>query len=347
MAKKKNSAPKITRLIGILVELNKRDWVLATDIAEKFSMSLRSVYRDISELQNMGFEIIGTTGVSGGYRLAGKMFSDKGVDFDIYNNVKAELLVRLGRSTIEENILPVDNQVADSKLMETIYTLRDRMVFDVSDWYWKDGIDVYSSSLSRSIQNQTLITIDYKERGDDANVHDVVKPLGMAWKAGYWYLIGESDNKRRIIRIRSNRIVRIKESDVHFDYPSGFRVDEWWKKELVDFGRGAIEVILKVTGQSAIEEWMKMEEKPDTVKTINDGVLTVKYYVDNWKWLIPTILHYGDSVLVEEPVDLRKTIVDTLNSMLLQYCNRRFNTLTKGGFVNDDSRERISKSRQE
>jgi predicted DNA-binding transcriptional regulator YafY len=268
----------------------------------------------------MGFEIVGTTGVMGGYRLAKKLFADKGSDFDIYNNVKAELLVKLGRSTIE---------------------------FDVSGWYWKDNIDGYSSALSRSIQNQVLIIIDYKERGTEENIHDKVKPLGMAWKAGYWYLICESENTGRIIRIRSNRIVRIVETDKHFDYPTDFHVDEWWKKELIEFGRGDVEVVLKVTGQSAIEEWMKMEEKPDTDKKLDNGVLTVKYYVDRWTWLIPTILHYGESVLVEEPIDLRKTIVDTIEAMLLQYRNHRFNNQHKGGFVNDDSRERISKSRQE
>ena len=346
MAKKKNSTPKLTRLIGILVELNKFDWVSATDIADKFSMSLRSVYRDISELQNMGFEIIGTTGAMGGYRLSKKLFADKSVDFDIYNNVKAELLVKLGRSTIE-NIIPDDNIMADSILTEAVYSLKDKMVFDVSDWYWKDDIDGYSSTLSRSIQNQVLITIDYKERGTEKNTHDHVKPLGMAWKAGYWYLICESERTGRIIRIRSNRIVRIVETDKHFEYPTDFRVDKWWKTELIDFGRGNVEVVLKVAGQSAIEEWMKMEEKPDTVKKIENGILTVKYYVDKWIWLVPTILHYGDAVLVEEPIELRNAIIDTVEAMLLQYKNHIFNEKNNGGFVNDDSRERISKSWQE
>lgn len=346
MAKKKNSTPKLTRLIGILVELNKCDWLPAADIAEKYSVSLRSIYRDISELQNMGFEIVGTTGVMGGYRLTKKNYSDRDIDFDIYNNVKAELLVKLGRSTIE-NIIPNDDQVEDSRLTDAVYSLKDKMVFDVSDWYWKDSIDGYSSALSRSIQNQVLIIIDYKRRGSEENIRDRVKPLGMAWKAGYWYLICDSENNGHILRIRSSRIVNIIETDKHFDYPKGFNINEWWKKELVEFGRGDVEVILKITGQSAIEEWMKMEEKPDTVKKIDNGILTVKYYVDKWTWLIPTILHYGDSVIVEEPMELRNAILNTIETMLQQYKNNKFDKQHKGGFINDDSRERISKSRTE
>lgn len=346
MSKKKNATPKLTRLINILVEMNKREWISATDIAEMFSISLRSVYRDISELQRMGFEIIGTTGAMGGYRLAGRLLSDRGEDFDIYNNVKAQLLVRLGRSTIEDT-LSVEEQIGDTRLTDTVYSLKDRMVFDVSDWYWKDGIDVYSRALSRSIQNENFIEIDYKERGSDKNIHDRVKPLGMAWKAGYWYLICDSMRKNHIIRIRSSRIVKIVELSEHFNYPSDFHIDEWWKKELIDFGRGDIEVVLKIAGQSAIEEWSKMEEKPDTVKTISGNCLTVKYYVDNWTWLIPTILHYGDAVLVEKPSELKREIVNTIETMLDQYKHGKFNGQQKGGFINDDSRERMSKSGQE
>jgi predicted DNA-binding transcriptional regulator YafY len=346
LPKKKNGTPKLIRLIGILVELNKRDWISAMEIAQKFSMSLRSVYRDVSELQNMGFGIIGTTGSMGGYRLERKMFAGQTHDFDIYNNVKAELLVRLGRSTIE-NIISDNEQTSAPGLTEAVYSLKDRMIFDVSDWYWKDNIDGYSSLLSHSIQNRTIIEIDYKKRGSEENTHDYVKPLGMAWKTGQWYLICDSSEKGAIIRIRSNRIVRIVDTERQFEYPEMFDLNNWWKNELVEFGRGNIEVVLKVSGQPAIDEWIKMYEKPDTVKIINNGILTVKYYVDSWNWLIPTILHYGDSVIVEKPLELQKIIVDTLEAMLFQYKKSKFNNLPKGGFVNDDSRERISKSGQE
>lgn len=346
MAKKKNGTPKLARLIGILVELNRQDWVFASEIADKFAMSLRSVYRDVSELQRMGFEIIGTTGTMGGYRLARRLFSTQAKDFDIYNNIKAELLVRISRNTIERHI-PDDSLVLGTSLTETVYSLKDKLIFDVSDWYWKDNIDGYSNTLSRAIQNQTNIIISYKERGSDNNMRDCVKPLGLAWKAGYWYLICELGQNKKIVRIRTNRIISIEETNDTFEYPKEFNLNKWWKNELLEFGRGDVEVVLKVYGQSAIEEWLKMEEKPNTVKILDGDILNVKYYVDKWNWLIPTVLHYGDCVLVESPAELRHAIVKTAENMILQYNNRTFKCSNKGGFANDDSRERISKSRQE
>jgi hypothetical protein len=88
--------------------------------------------------------------------------------------------------------------------------------------------------------------------------------------------------------------VCIIDTERQFEYPKEFDLNTWWKNELVEFGHGNIEVILKVRDQSAIDEWMKN----DTVKTMGDGILTVKYYVDKWNGLILTILHYGDSVIV-------------------------------------------------
>lgn len=346
MAKKKNGTPKLTRLIGILVELNNREWISASEIADKFSVSLRSVYRDVSELQNMGFEIIGTTGTTGGYRLARKLFFTQERDFDIYNNVKAELLVRIGRSTIESNVTD-DRLISGMSLTETVYSLKDKLIFDVSDWYWKDSIDSFSTALSRAIQNQRILLLNYKERGSDENQCDRVKPYGMAWKAGSWYLICELLKSGKITRIRTNRILNITETNEKFNYPEAFDINKWWKQELLEFGRGNTEVVLKVRGNTAIQEWLKMEGKPDTVKELDNGILTVKYYVDKWNWLIPTILNYGDCVLVQKPAELRDTIIKMVKTMLCQYDNDKFYNSLQGRFENDDSRERISKSRQE
>ncbi len=346
VARSKNAIPKLKRLIGILVELNKRDWLSANEIASMFSISLRSVYRDVSELQNMGFQIVGTTGTMGGYRLAQKKTVEHEMELDIYNKIKLELLVKLGRHTIE-SALQEENQILDKNIPDSVYALKDKMIFDVSDWYWKDSIEGYSCSLSRSIQNQTTISINYKKRGSNENIHDFVNPLGMAWKAGFWYLICDSKYEKSIIRIRSNRILSVVETERSFCYPKGFNLSSWWKKELVEFGRGNIEIVLKVSGQSAVDEWMKMEEKPDTIKVVDQGILTVKYYVDKWNWLVPIILSYGDSVLVVKPIELKEVIRKTIKRTLYQYKVDNFASEQKKGFENDDSRERISKSRQE
>ncbi|MBD0276335.1 MAG: HTH domain-containing protein [Flavisolibacter sp.] len=58
---------RIDRLAAILIQLQSRPLVKAQDIAAKFSISLRTVYRDIRALEEAGVPIIGEAGT--GYRL--------------------------------------------------------------------------------------------------------------------------------------------------------------------------------------------------------------------------------------------------------------------------------------
>ncbi len=58
---------RIDRLAAIVIQLQSRRVVKAQDIAEKFSISLRTVYRDIHALEEAGVPVAGEAGI--GYRL--------------------------------------------------------------------------------------------------------------------------------------------------------------------------------------------------------------------------------------------------------------------------------------
>jgi len=58
---------RIDRLAAILIHLQSRSLVRAQDIADKFSISLRTVYRDVKALEEAGVPVIGEAGT--GYRL--------------------------------------------------------------------------------------------------------------------------------------------------------------------------------------------------------------------------------------------------------------------------------------
>src|SRR6266550_1860858 len=62
-----HSMNRIDRLAAILIQLQSRRLIKAQDIAEKFSISLRTVYRDIHALEEAGVPVGGEAGI--GYRL--------------------------------------------------------------------------------------------------------------------------------------------------------------------------------------------------------------------------------------------------------------------------------------
>src|ERR1700740_1562203 len=70
---------RIDRISAILIHLQSRRVVKAGDIAERFNISLRTVYRDIKTLEEAGIPLIGEAGVGysimDGYRLPPVMFT--------------------------------------------------------------------------------------------------------------------------------------------------------------------------------------------------------------------------------------------------------------------------------
>ncbi|MGZ4000778.1 MAG: helix-turn-helix transcriptional regulator, partial [Mucilaginibacter sp.] len=70
---------RIDRISAILIQLQSRRVVKASDIAERFNISLRTVYRDIRTLEEAGIPLIGEAGVGysimDGYRLPPVMFT--------------------------------------------------------------------------------------------------------------------------------------------------------------------------------------------------------------------------------------------------------------------------------
>src|ERR1700743_2579363 len=70
---------RIDRVSAILIQLQSRRVVKANDIAERFGISLRTVYRDVKTLEEAGIPIIGEAGVGysivDGYRLPPVMFT--------------------------------------------------------------------------------------------------------------------------------------------------------------------------------------------------------------------------------------------------------------------------------
>src|SRR4051812_19946900 len=70
---------RIDRLSAILIQLQSRSLVKAQQLADKFSISLRTVYRDVHALQEAGVPVIGEAGTGyslmEGYKLPPVMFN--------------------------------------------------------------------------------------------------------------------------------------------------------------------------------------------------------------------------------------------------------------------------------
>ncbi|MGD9210688.1 MAG: YafY family protein [Desulfobacteraceae bacterium] len=217
---------RIDRLTAILIHLQSRKIVKAASIAERFNISLRTVYRDIRALEEAGVPIGAEPGkgyyILEGYQLPPVMFTRD----------EASALLIGGKLMNKYSDKSINTQFEDA-----LYKIRS--VLDIGE---KDHLDFLNSRIevltfndsdndSRNndrlleiqsvLGKETLIIIEYHSFYKDELTHRIIEPIGLCFYASNWHLIAfcrlRSDYRDfRVDRIKKLTITNDKfRSDMH------------------------------------------------------------------------------------------------------------------------------------
>jgi predicted DNA-binding transcriptional regulator YafY len=212
---------RIDRVSAILIQLQSRRVVKAMDIAERFNISLRTVYRDIKTLEEAGVPIIGEAGVGysimDGYRLPPVMFTreeatafltaekfvEKMTDASTVAHHKSAMYkIRAILKTSEKNLL----EDIDGK----IEVLKNHCQLRVDN---KDHIQ----TLLNNIAQKKVLTIDYFANHSQEHTKRDIEPIGIFYKDSYWHLIAFCRMRKDYRDFRIDRINLISATDRLFD----------------------------------------------------------------------------------------------------------------------------------
>jgi len=212
---------RIDRVSAILIQLQSRRVVKAIDIAERFNISLRTVYRDVKTLEEAGIPIIGEAGVGysimDGYRLPPVMFTreeatafltaekfvEKLTDASTMAHHKSAMYkIRAILKTSEKNLL----EDIDSK----IEVVKNHSQLRVDN---KDHIQ----TLLNSIAQKKVITIDYFANHSQEHTKRDIEPIGIFYKDSYWHLIAFCRMRNDYRDFRIDRINRVVVTEKIFD----------------------------------------------------------------------------------------------------------------------------------
>jgi len=185
---------RIDRISAILIQLQSRRVVKAADIAERFGISLRTVYRDVNTLIEAGVPIIGEAGVGysimDGYRLPPIMFT------------KEEATAFLTAEKFVEKLTDAHtlahHQSAMYKVKAVLRSADKHMLEDLDEHIavlksrGRRHIDLEKNSLQpilNGIINKNLLQLEYFAHHNQQNTRRLVEPVGVFFLDGYWHLI--------------------------------------------------------------------------------------------------------------------------------------------------------------
>ncbi|HUQ96697.1 MAG TPA: YafY family protein [Chitinophagaceae bacterium] len=205
---------RIDRLAAILIQLQSRRLVKAQAIADKFSISLRTVYRDIHGLQEAGVPVIGEAGVGyqlmEGYKLPPVMFTEdeasalltasklmqsmSDVASATHYTAALDKIKAVLRGTEKEHLAEIDTQVA---------------VVPHPAFMHLQPRDLHLPKLLKAIASAIVINMQYATVAVGETTHRLVEPIGIYYQGRHWYLIAFCRLRQDYRNFRTDRICKL------------------------------------------------------------------------------------------------------------------------------------------
>src|SRR6266487_5376901 len=213
---------RIDRVTAILIHLQSKKVAKAQDIAERFNISLRTVYRDIKTLEEAGVPIIGEAGIGysimDGYRLPPVMFTKEEATAFLTAEKLIEKFTDASTETSYKSAMYKVRAVLRSTEKDMLENIEDhieviRKVMPFND----SSVNNTLQNLLKSISEKRVLHIQYSAFHSEEITKRDIEPIGIFYSNGYWHTIAFCQLRDDYRDFRTDRILRIYSTDKTFD----------------------------------------------------------------------------------------------------------------------------------
>ncbi len=289
---------------GIFLSLLDGKTHKASELADKFEISTKTVYRQVEKLCYTGFPITSCTGKNGGISVAGKF------KLSTWFFSEQELAYLLSLVKSSKNINPTLCAVVSSKLKQHITNTQfteaqkqvDKLFVDTLPWFSTTTISSEYSTLFKACINSVKVEFCYKQSLRK------VDPYCIVYKESNYYLYGYCNKKNQFRLFKLNRISNIIVTDLKFNKQNINLDQKPWNNSKFK----TIDVVLQCN-ESIIKDiscWAKTE-------TVNTDTYKIKAVNNNG--LIHKFMEYGDSIKILEPQIIIKSLQLECSKILKNY----------------------------
>ena len=220
---------QLARLISILTLLKSKRLLTATELAKKFEVSVRTIYRDIRKLEDAGIPVYTIEGrgysLMDNYTVAPVQFTEKQANALI----TAQHIVSQSKdaSFIRDfsDALTKIKSVFRSSIQEKSELLSDKL--HVLNWDYEEFSSDVMSEIQLAITNFNCVEINYQKANASTSSFRKIEPCAMYSTNHKWILIAFCHLRNemrafRIDRIQHFKILQEKFEDRNFNIQDYF-----------------------------------------------------------------------------------------------------------------------------
>lgn len=295
---------KESRLFKIVYYLLGKGQATAPELAGKFEVSIRTIYRDIDALSGAGIPVYTEPGRNGGIYLMDNFVLDKTI---LSKEEKQEILTALQSINFAQNI----NSSQTLQKLSAIFHLNSENWLEVDFSRWGNiGTDNKKfESLKSAVINQRYVKILYANSCGIINER-IIQPLKLSYKSKSWYLKAYCTKKQDY---RIFKLARIIDFEV--------LADVFCKSKFPELNEASEQACNTVVLR--FPEYMSYRVYDEFDKTVvtqkENGYLTVSAEMPENEWLIGYLLSFGTQVDIIEPAYLKEIVAEEAKKIYKKY----------------------------
>jgi predicted DNA-binding transcriptional regulator YafY len=339
---------RLDRALGILLHLRSGERCPAAELATRFEVSTRTIYRDLDLLAELGVPVYAERGRNGGIRLMPGYFLPP-VTFSTGEAVSLVLAVTLLR-VLRGRPFAAELESAKRKLLaavpadlRSVMAEADRLVAfeslpedafqaerpveapdDPAERDERTGETV--TVFLRALLDRTSVRFGYRSPYREEQPERHVCPLGLLWDRDRWYLVGsELGASTGPRQWRADRVLRISPGERLTGEPERFDVRAllgrvWLGAAMADWTREA-PVRLRLTADQATRlrrDWYFAHAR---FATQPDGSVVMTYGETEPAMVFALLRWLGPGAVLIEPVAWRDALRAELQRMLADHAD--------------------------
>lgn len=209
---------KIDRLISIIMILLDKKRIGAKELAEKFEVSVRTIYRDIDTINMAGIPILSTPGVSGGFEIMEQYKIDKKVfSTSDLSSILTGLSGMAGmiRSDDVENAIAKVKSFIPADKQKDIELKTNQIHIDLSPWIGNRNIQSNLEIIKMALYEKKLLFFEYIDRYGNKRER-TAEPYQLVLKNSHWYWQGYCRTRKDFRLFKLSRSLKLKILDEMF-----------------------------------------------------------------------------------------------------------------------------------
>jgi len=290
---------KIERILAIIVLLLENEIVSTAQLAQRFEVTKRTIFRDIETIELAGFPIVSHSGRNGGFSLVDSFklrtytYSGKEKQ-DILNalNVQEGLFgISDQQNTIKEKITLMQEKTNQEGNLKSHFSFESPTMHRPQiEAETKRKINDINMALK---QNQKL-TIDYVDNKGD-HTQRTIHPYELMLMNGSWYIYSYCEEREAFRYFKVTRIRQLTIQKIPFE-PVAYS-----NRRLIERDGDIIQLRFKKEDLGKLYDYYTEDE----IEVKADHV-DVRIYANQQKTILPFLLMFGNGVKVIAPEALQE-----------------------------------------